>query len=139
MVKISGKTKRTIVVLVTFLVMCGFLYGVIDLLFWGGSMVGDLRTKEKIIMLFFSFLLFYVALDHWYKPTGKGKATITALTILYAVLGIFFLFFFFVIALPIKVGESLPAILVAAVALVSLTLAYWCYQNEDDTKSPDQD
>ena len=95
MIKVSGKTKRIVVVGTTLLISCVSGYGLIDWIWLGNGIYdGVTGTQEKLAIILLPFFALILGLDHWFKPKGKGIPKLSILSCLYYFIGIVCLCFF---------------------------------------------
>lgn len=133
MIKVSGKTKRIVVVGTTLLISCISGYGLIDWIWLGNGIYdGVTGTQEKLAIILLPFFALILGLDHWFKPKGKGIPKLSILSCFYYFIGIFCLGFFVSLFnetvqnfIVVKLGLPL-------LGLFYLLIGYWCHRNEED-------
>ncbi len=133
MIKVSGKTKRIVVVGPILLISCITGYGLIDWIWLGnGFYDGFNGTQDKVFIILLPFIALHFGLDHWFKPKGKGIPKLSILSCFYYLTGIGCLGFFVGLF-----NETVHNFIVVKLGLLLLGLfflliGYWCHRNEED-------
>ena len=133
MIKVSGKTKRIVVVGTTLLISCIAGYVLIDWVWLGNESLkvsGATDTQDKLFIIASPFLALFLGLDHWYKPKGKGIPKFSILSFFYYACGIGC----FALCVSVwKENNDIPTRLVLPLSgLFFLLIGYWCHRNEED-------
>lgn len=134
MVKVSGKTKRIVVVGTTLLFSSIALYWLIDWIWLSGeSAVSDSTDKrDRFFFILLPFISLYAGLDHWFKPRGKGVPRLSILSFCYYAGGIACIVLFVDFLNETPTSFLVQRLVLPLLGFFFVFIGYWCHRNEED-------